>query len=136
VLKTALISTGQCISAVDVRGSINQNQDGIGRAATDDRLTVRAAEGGPASSPRNRSSTPGAGSRGGPKAKVAREVGCSRRVLYDVLSAQGACAPPVTAGGARGAVEERMTGDVRPDDYVALLEAVKDEIAASTEVRQ
>jgi len=33
-----------------------------------------------------------------PKAKIARELGCSRRVLYDVLSARGAYAPPTTVG--------------------------------------
>ena len=32
------------------------------------------------------------------KAKIARELGCSRRVLYDVLSARGAYAPPTTVG--------------------------------------
>jgi DNA-binding phage protein len=30
---------------------------------------------------------------GVPKAKVARDVGCSRRVLYDALNARGAYAP-------------------------------------------
>jgi len=32
------------------------------------------------------------------KVKIARELGCSRRVLYDVLSARGAYAPPATVG--------------------------------------
>ena len=32
------------------------------------------------------------------KAKIARELGCSRRVLYDVLSARGAYAPSATVG--------------------------------------
>jgi DNA invertase Pin-like site-specific DNA recombinase len=31
---------------------------------------------------------------GVPKAKVARDLGCSRRVLYDALAARGAYAPP------------------------------------------
>jgi len=32
--------------------------------------------------------------KGVPKAKVARDLGCSRRVLYDALTARGAYAPP------------------------------------------
>jgi len=36
---------------------------------------------------------------GVPKAKIARELGCSRRVLYDVLSARGAYAAPAVAFG-------------------------------------
>lgn len=33
---------------------------------------------------------------GVPKAKIARDLGCSRRVLYDLLAARGAYAPPPT----------------------------------------
>ncbi len=32
---------------------------------------------------------------GVPKAKIARDLGCSRRVLYDALAGTGACASPV-----------------------------------------
>ena len=37
---------------------------------------------------------------GVPKAKIARDLGCSRRVLYDALSATGAYAVPVVDGEA------------------------------------
>jgi len=70
--------------------------------ALDRRLPERVSRGGctclpgdgPASSPRNRSPTPATGSRPeSAKAKIARELGCSRRVLYDALSAHGAYTP-------------------------------------------
>ena len=44
---------------------------------------------------------------GVPKARIARDLGCSRRVLYDALTGAGAYAGPLVEAPALGPADER-----------------------------
>jgi len=87
---------------------------------------------GPASSPRNRSPTPGTGSRPGSRRRRSRGIS-----VVPVVCSTTSCLRKAPArrwrllAASTSGRGERMNGEVESVDYVALLEAVKDEIAAS-----